>query len=77
MNIYHEIYHLIKDVGFSPEYIESIIPLERSLFWQYHIEVQNKRKAAQANNGEAQQFNALSDDLPVDRMKQDGLMYGG
>jgi len=48
--------------------VESIPPIERTIYWQYHIEVEkNKQQEKQGK----QSYNALSPDLPVDRMKRE------
>ena len=62
---------MTRDLGFTPEYVESIPPIERTIYWQYHIEVEMKKQ--QETKGETT-YNAMSPDLPVDRMKRDGLI---
>jgi len=42
--ILQEIYRLVNYAHFSNEYVESICPLERKLFWAYWMEDQREQK---------------------------------
>ena len=55
-----EIYRLTSTIGFSPEYVESMIPMERNLYISYYIE--DSKRESQKVKGE---YDVLSDNIPA------------
>lgn len=50
VGLYKSIYNISKLLNMSPEYIDSITPAERTLYWSFYIaEVNEKNKKAQQN----------------------------
>ena len=44
--------------GFSPDYVDSLVPFDRKLYWAYFIEEQNQSKKIEG------QYTALDDNIP-------------
>jgi hypothetical protein len=60
-NLLKEIYYLVNKVGFTAEYVESLPPAERMLFWNYYLEEkENERKQESGVSN----YDVLSPDLP-------------
>jgi hypothetical protein len=50
VGLYKSIYSISKTLNMSPEYIDSITPVERSLYWSFYVaEINEKNKKAQQN----------------------------
>lgn len=56
--ILQEIYRLVNYAHFSNEYIESLPPLERNLYWAYWLEDQKEQKKQDG------QFTAMDENIP-------------
>ena len=54
-----EIYYMTTTMKYTPEYVESIIPMERNLYISYYLE--DIRKQNQKEKG---QYDVLSDNIP-------------
>ena len=52
---------LCKEANFTPEYVESITPVERQLFWNQHKSIEEERNT---KDDGGQHFDPLSPDLP-------------
>jgi hypothetical protein len=61
--LYKEIYWLVRDIGFTPDYIENLAPAERKLYWNAHVE-QLKREEQDAQG--VNNYSPLSENLPGD-----------
>ena len=53
-----EIFRLTHYASFTPEYIESLCPLERKLYWAYWEHAQKEEKR------EPGEYNVLDSDIP-------------
>lgn len=64
--ILQEIYRLVHHASFTPEYVESLCPLERSLYWAYWEQEQKEQTK------EPGQYNVMDGDIP-DAINMQGL----
>lgn len=64
--VYEEIYLLSRKVGLSTEYIETIAPAERKLYWNIHLD---QLKREEDSDRDVNTYNPLSPDLPKDMLK--------
>jgi len=53
-NVFRAFYNMVKFAGFSPEYIDSITPVEMQVYWMYYMQDQSeKQKSTSTNNSGA------------------------
>lgn len=52
-NIYRAFFNIVNYAGFSPEYVDSITPVEMQVYWMYYIEdrEKNNKENTVSNNG--------------------------
>ena len=60
-----EIFRLVKYAQFTPEYVESITPLDRKLYIAYWFEDQKEQTKQEG------QFTPLDDNIPMEKSLQD------
>jgi hypothetical protein len=70
--LYEEIYLLARKVGLSPDYIETISPAERKLYWNIHLD-QIKRE--EDSDRDVNTYNVMSPNLPTNMVS--GKLQGG